>query len=69
MGSGRGLPNISISSGFLNCLGKDGQVYDKTKYGWMQGRQVWMFARLYNDVERFKKQEILDAAINGKEIK
>lgn len=27
-------------SGFFNCLGKDGKVYDELKYVWLQGRQV-----------------------------
>jgi N-acylglucosamine 2-epimerase len=37
--------------GFFNCLGRDGRVYDRTKHAWMQGRQAWMFATLYRDVE------------------
>lgn len=31
------------SSGFFNCLGKDGKVYDELKYVWLQGRQVRAF--------------------------
>lgn len=30
-------------SGFFNCLGKDGKVYDELKYVWLQGRQVRAF--------------------------
>ncbi len=26
--------------GFINCLGKDGKVFDTNKYVWLQGRQV-----------------------------
>ncbi|MBI3210670.1 MAG: AGE family epimerase/isomerase [Candidatus Solibacter usitatus] len=46
--------------GQLNCLTRDGRVYDSRKYVWMMGRAVWMFSRLYNQVER--RQEWLDAA-------
>uniref|UniRef100_A0A8C1WSK3 N-acylglucosamine 2-epimerase n=1 Tax=Cyprinus carpio TaxID=7962 RepID=A0A8C1WSK3_CYPCA len=51
--------------GFFNCLGKDGKVYDELKYVWLQGRQVWMYSRLYRTVERFHRPEILDAAKSG----
>lgn len=27
-------------SGFFNCLGKDGKVYDEIKHVWLQARQV-----------------------------
>jgi len=36
--------------GYFNCLDRDGQIYDRTKHVWLQGRQVWMFAKLYRDV-------------------
>nr|XP_006006263.1 PREDICTED: N-acylglucosamine 2-epimerase [Latimeria chalumnae] len=29
--------------GFFTCLGRDGKVYDKLKYVWLQGRQVCCF--------------------------
>jgi len=32
--------------GFFNCLSERGAVFDATKHIWLQGRQVWMFARL-----------------------
>ena len=40
------------NGGFWNCLDRDGRVYDRTKYGWLQGRQVWMLAKLYRTVDR-----------------
>jgi N-acylglucosamine 2-epimerase len=49
--------------GYFTCLDRDGTVYDTKKYIWLQGRQVWMFSRLYNEVER--RQEYLDAAQLG----
>lgn len=51
--------------GFFNCLAKDGKVYDELKYVWLQGRQVWMYSRLYRTVERFHRPEILEAAKSG----
>ncbi len=52
--------------GYFTCLERDGSVYDTKKYVWLQGRAVWMFARLYNEVER--RQEYLDAAALGVEF-
>ncbi|XP_053705391.1 N-acylglucosamine 2-epimerase [Synchiropus splendidus] len=51
--------------GFFTCLGKDGTVYDELKYVWLQGRQVWMYSRLYRTMERFRRPEILEAAKAG----
>eukprot|EP00794_Sanderia_malayensis_P007358 gene7358-8178_t len=48
--------------GFFNCIYEDGRVYDDLKYVWLQGRQVWMYCRLYNEMNRFQKKKILDAA-------
>ncbi|MBO4641487.1 MAG: AGE family epimerase/isomerase [Bacteroidaceae bacterium] len=52
--------------GFFTCLERDGSVYDTDKFIWLQGRQVWMLATLYNKVE--PRQEWLDAAIAGAEF-
>ncbi len=38
--------------GYFTCLDRDGSVFDPRKYVWMQGRQVWMLSRCYNEVER-----------------
>lgn len=40
--------------GYYTCLNRDGSVYDKDKFIWLQGREVWMFSMLYN---RFRKNE------------
>ena len=56
---------FGLFRGFFNCLTADGQVYDTTKYGWLQGRQVWMYCQLYTSLDRFKKDALLQAAING----
>lgn len=49
--------------GFFNCLDRDGTVYDTTKYVWLQGRQVWMLAKLYRTIDA--KTEWIEAAENG----
>uniref|UniRef100_A0A3Q1MDG4 N-acylglucosamine 2-epimerase n=1 Tax=Bos taurus TaxID=9913 RepID=A0A3Q1MDG4_BOVIN len=54
--------------GFFTCLGRDGQVYDDLKYVWLQGRQVWMYCRLYRQFERFRRPELLNAAKAGGEF-
>lgn len=52
--------------GYFSCLDRDGSVYDTDKFIWLQGREVWLFAMLYNNVE--KRQEWLDCAIQGAEF-
>src|SRR5687767_7900275 len=49
--------------GYFTCLDREGQVFDTDKFIWLQCRQVWCFAMLYNRVE--KKQEWLDMALQG----
>lgn len=52
--------------GFITCLDQCGNVYSTEKSVWFQGRQTWMFAKLYNDVE--KRAEWLEAASSGYEF-
>ena len=52
--------------GYYSCLTREGEVYDTDKFIWLQGREVWMFAMLYNSLE--KKREWLNAAIQGAEF-
>ncbi len=49
--------------GFYTCLARDGSVFDTDKFLWLQGRQVWTFATLYNQLEA--KSEYLDMALHG----
>ncbi|KAK3585826.1 hypothetical protein CHS0354_038351 [Potamilus streckersoni] len=56
------------NGGFFNCLGEKGEVYDDLKHVWLQGRQVWTYCRLYNECERFRTSEIIQAAIRGGEF-
>ncbi|MCQ2266609.1 MAG: AGE family epimerase/isomerase [Bacteroidaceae bacterium] len=52
--------------GYYTCLERDGSVFDTDKFVWLQGREVWMLATLYNKVEQ--RQEWLEAAIHGAEF-
>ena len=46
--------------GQFNSLDRAGSVFDSDKSMWLQGRALWMFAKLYNEVEQ--RAEWLDAA-------
>ncbi|MCX6135111.1 MAG: AGE family epimerase/isomerase [Ignavibacteriales bacterium] len=52
--------------GILNCLDRDGSVYNTDKAMWIQCRAVWTFSKLYNEVEQ--RPEWLDAARSGYEF-
>ena len=49
--------------GFLTCLRRDGSVYDTFKHMWMQWREVYMFARLWN--AGYRNRRYLDNALHG----
>ncbi|MEN9224756.1 MAG: AGE family epimerase/isomerase [Thermostichus sp. HHBFW_bins_43] len=52
--------------GYFNCLDRNGQRYDDKKYVWLQGRQVWMLARLCRLYpEHPERQRWLEAALLG----
>ena len=53
----------STYGGYFNCLDEDGSVYDTTKHIWLQGRQAWMFAKLYETVQ--PEQRWLDISRMG----
>lgn len=52
--------------GYYTCLDRAGNVFDRDKFIWLQGREIWMFAMLYNKVE--KRQEWLECARQGAEF-
>jgi len=52
--------------GYFTCLERNGDVFDTDKFIWLQGREVWMFATLYNKVER--RPEWLECAVQGAEF-
>jgi N-acylglucosamine 2-epimerase len=49
--------------GYFTCLDRQGQVFDTDKFIWLQARQVWTFAMLYDRVE--PRQSWLDIARHG----
>jgi len=49
--------------GYFTCLDREGKVYDTDKFIWLQNRQVWTFAMLYNQLE--KREDWLKIARNG----
>lgn len=51
------------NGGYFTCLNRDGSVYDRDKFIWLQGRQVWCFSTMYNKVEQ--RQDWLDTALHG----
>lgn len=52
-----------INGGYFTCLDKKGKVYDTDKFVWLQGRQVWCFSTMYQQVE--KRPEWLQMALHG----
>lgn len=48
--------------GFMTCLNRDGTVIDTDKGVWQQGRACWLFAKLFNHVDR--REEWLNLARN-----
>ena len=47
--------NYSIDrehGGYFTCLDRTGKVYDTDKFMWPQGRQIWTFSMLYNQIEQ-----------------
>ena len=52
--------------GYFTCLDRAGNVFDTDKFVWLQGREVWMFSMLYNNLE--KNPEWLKCASQGGEF-
>lgn len=52
--------------GYFTCLDRKGKIFDTDKFIWLQCRQVWTFAMLYNNIEQ--RQEWLDVAVHGAEF-
>jgi N-acylglucosamine 2-epimerase len=53
----------SDHGGYYSCLNRDGSVYDTDKFQWLQLRQIWTFAMLYN--EENKNDRWLEIAEHG----
>ncbi|MEZ4987106.1 MAG: AGE family epimerase/isomerase [Saprospiraceae bacterium] len=53
----------TVSGGFFTCLDAQGSCYDTDKFIWLQARQVWTFAMLYQRLD--PQQRWLDIATHG----
>ena len=53
----------TVYGGYFTCLDRQGNVFDTDKFMWLQGRQVWFFSMIYNQIER--RQSWLDLALLG----
>ena len=51
------------NGGYFTCLNRDGSVYDTDKFMWLQGRQVWCFSYMYNNIQQ--RPDWLDTALHG----
>lgn len=38
--------------GYFTCLNRDGSIFDTDKFVWLQGREIWMFSMLYNNLRK-----------------
>lgn len=54
------------NGGYFTCLDQQGKVYDTDKFIWLQGRQVWTFSSMYNQVEQ--RASWLEMARTGAEF-
>lgn len=54
------------NGGYYTCLNREGEVYDTDKFIWLQGREIWLFSMMYNNVK--KREEWLQCAIQGAEF-
>ncbi|MEO1009793.1 MAG: AGE family epimerase/isomerase [Bacteroidota bacterium] len=53
----------SECGGYFSCINAEHTVYDTDKFIWLQARQIWMFATLYQKVE--KKEQWKNIALLG----
>ncbi len=58
--------NDNEYGGFFTCLDREGGVFDTDKFMWLQGRQIWTMATMYNEVEA--KAEWKEMALQGAEF-
>jgi N-acylglucosamine 2-epimerase len=53
----------NLNGGYFTCLDREGNVYDTDKFIWLQGRQVWCFSYMYENVS--PDPEWLKMALHG----
>ena len=52
--------------GYFNCLNRDGSVYDTDKFMWLQAREIWTFATMFEKVK--PNEDWLEMAKQGAEF-
>lgn len=58
--------NDNEFGGYFTCLDREGRVFDTDKFMWLQGRQIWTMATMYNEVEQNAEWKAM--AIQGAEF-
>jgi N-acylglucosamine 2-epimerase len=53
----------ATNGGYFTCLNREGKVYDTDKFIWLQGREVWCFSYMYQNVQA--NPQWLDMALHG----
>lgn len=53
----------TVNGGFFTSLDRTGKVFDTDKFIWLQNRQVWTFAKMYNVLDQ--NPEWLKIALHG----
>jgi N-acylglucosamine 2-epimerase len=56
----------NVNGGYFTCLDREGNVFDTDKFVWLQGRQVWFFSMLCNNLEM--NPDWLKCAVQGGEF-
>ncbi|QQO08981.1 AGE family epimerase/isomerase [Breznakiella homolactica] len=59
------------NGGYYSCLERDGTVFDTDKFAWMQTREIWTFAKLYNRrdaADEARRRQWLELARSGTEF-
>lgn len=41
----------TVHGGYFTCFTREGEIFDADKFVWLQGREAWTFAMLYEQVE------------------
>ncbi|MFT3824361.1 MAG: AGE family epimerase/isomerase [Chitinophagaceae bacterium] len=54
------------NGGYFTCLTREGKVFDTDKFMWLQGREVWCFSYMYNNIA--KSDVWLQMALHGAEF-
>jgi N-acylglucosamine 2-epimerase len=39
------------NGGYFTCITDAGKIFDTDKFIWLQARQIWMFSKLYIEIE------------------